>query len=339
MTEPPSHPFAGRRTRVLGMEDVRRLLGVREAIDVQRTAFLAHAAGRTAVAPNAWLRLPGERRGWLKLLAGYDEDTSALGVKVLARFPENPSGANLGSVVLLFDDGDGFPLAVLDGVYLTAVRTGAGGALAVETLAREDARTVGLVGSGVVARFTLEAVHAVRPDLRSLRVASRSERRRDAFVAWARDRLGIEAEPASSVGEATDDADIVVTATNAESPILLPGHVSPGQLVLAMGIRYEVHPEVVRDSFVVADGRQEARREGKFSVALATGLVGADDLRVELGEVLSGTATVRPGPDDVVMFDSSGVAVQDVDVARLAWGRAEAEGVGTLVDLGLEGSP
>ena len=87
------HPFAGRRTRVLSLEEVRSLLTIEEAIEVQRAAFIALARGKTAAAPNSWLRLPGERRGWLKLLAGYDETGHGLGVKVLARFPENPPGS------------------------------------------------------------------------------------------------------------------------------------------------------------------------------------------------------------------------------------------------------
>jgi hypothetical protein len=85
--ETVAHPFSGRRTRVLGMEDVRKLLDVDTALDIQRNAFIALARGQTVAAPNAWLRLPGERRGWLKLLAGYDASRGGLGVKVLARFP------------------------------------------------------------------------------------------------------------------------------------------------------------------------------------------------------------------------------------------------------------
>ena len=124
------NPFVGRHTRILGMEEVRKLLGMEEALEVQRKAFIALAEGRTVTAPNSWLRLPEERRGWLKLLAGHDATSAGLGVKVLARFPQNPSGANLGSLIMLFDNENGFPLAIMDGVYVTAARTGAGAGLA-----------------------------------------------------------------------------------------------------------------------------------------------------------------------------------------------------------------
>ena len=146
-----SNPFAGRRTRVLGMEEVRKLLDIKDGIDIQRHAFLHAARGDTVSAPNSWLRLPGDRRGWLKILAGYDHPMRALGVKVLARFPDNPPGANLGSILMLIDDDDGFPLAIMEASYVTAIRTGAGAALATAALARSgQSRSRGHWGGGVV---------------------------------------------------------------------------------------------------------------------------------------------------------------------------------------------
>lgn len=333
-----THPFAGRRTRVLGMEDVRQLLQIDDAIDVQRRAFLALASGTTRTAPNSWLVLPGERRGWLKLLAGYDASTAALGVKVLARFPENPPGANLGSLLILFDDSSGFPLAIMDGVYVTAARTGAGAALATEALARERAADVGLVGTGIVAWYSLLAMTRARPRLSSLRVYSRSDERREALAARARSELGLDASPVATVEAAVRGADVVVTATNSPEPVLEARHLEPGQHVNAMGIRTEIAPEALQACTVVPDGREEALRDGKFSVALAAGAVSEADLGPGLGEVLAG-ARLPARPDAVTLFDSSGVAIQDVACARFVWERAEALGVGTLADLGLDGSP
>lgn len=332
-------PFAGRRTRVLSMDDVRRLLDPREALEVQRHAFLAHASGITTVAPNAWLRLPEPRRAWLKLLAGHDPSASALGVKILARFPENPPGANLGSLVLLFDEDDGFPLAILEGAYITAVRTGAGAGLATEVLARSDARSIGLVGTGVVAWYSLMSVVLARPGLRRVTVYSRSQERREAFAARARDELGVEAVTAGSVADAVAGTDVVITASNSAAPVLMAENVEPGQLVNAMGIRFEVDPVALARCVLVVDGRQESANEGKVSVGIAAGTVTADDVRAELGEVLAGTAAVTPSNDETILFDSSGVAIQDVDAAHLVWERAEREGIGTLVDLGLASSP
>lgn len=324
------HPFAGRRTRVLSLEDVRSLLSIDEAIEVQRRAFLAIARGETAAAPNSWLRLPGERRGWLKLLAGYDATGHGLGVKVLARFPENPPGANLGSLLLLFDDANGFPLAVMDGVYITAARTGAGAALATEALAPE-ATSVGLVGTGVVAWYSLLAMRRACPRIESLKVFSRSEQRRTELAARCASDLGLKASPVATVDEAVADVDVIVTATNSPEPVLFPRHLSSGVHLNAMGIRTEIAPETTAACVVIGDGREETIGDGKFSVAIAADIVTADNLGPELGAVLdSGRPTTEGKP---TMFDSSGVALQDVTCARFVWERAQQEGVGALVDI------
>lgn len=334
-----AHPFAGRRTRILGMEDVKALLDMERALEIQRAAFIAEASGRTVAAPNSWLRLPGgERRGWLKLLAGYDSDTSALGVKVLARFPDNPPGANLGSLLMLFDDRNGFPLAIMDSVYITAIRTGAGAGLAAQTLAPSDARRVGLLGTGVVAWYSLVALRRTNPSLKELRVFSRSLERREEFAARVRRELGLQAHAVATVEEAVNMAELIVTATNSPQPVLQDVHVAPGVLVLAMGIRTEVAPDLTARCIVVADGVDEAVADGKFSVAVAAGAAGAADIGPSLGAVLrDGSPPRRPG--DRVMFDSSGVAIQDVTCARYVWERAEEVDVGVSVDLGLESSP
>jgi alanine dehydrogenase len=331
------NPFAGRRMRVLGMEEVRKLLDIDDCIDIQRRAFLDAARADTVTAPNSWLRLPGDRRGWLKLLAGYDAPMGALGVKVMARFPNNPPGANVGSILMLFDDDNGFPLAIMEASYVTAIRTGAGAALATAALARPEAASVGLVGTGVVAWYSLVAMARVRRDLQELCVYSRSNERRKAFAARARDELRMEARPVARVEDAVSGADVVITATNSPEPVLLADHLERDQHINAMGIKTEIDPFALARCLVVGDGREETLSDGKFSVALAAGAVTADELGPDLGAVLQGASIETDKP--ATMFDSSGVAIQDVTCARWVWERAEELGVGVLVDLGLDGSP
>jgi len=151
------HLFAGRKTLILSMAEVKRLLTVSEGIELQRIAFEDHAQGNAWNAPSTWLRV-NKHSGWMKLLAGFVDRTDAMGMKVLARYPKNPPGQNLGSLLILFDPTSGFPLAIFDSIYITGVRTGAGGGLASQYCARPDATTVGILGSGVQARFTMLAI-------------------------------------------------------------------------------------------------------------------------------------------------------------------------------------
>jgi alanine dehydrogenase len=323
-----------RATRILGMEHIRALLSLEDAIEIQRDAFVALARGETLAAPNSWLRLPPDRGGWLKLMAGYDGSSGGLGVKVLARFPHNPPGANLGSLIVVFDPDDGFPLAIMDGVYITALRTGAGAGLATAALAPAEARSLGLVGSGVVAWHSLAAIRLACPGITSVRVHSRSERRRGELADRIARELGLAAAPAASVAEAVAGADVVVSATNSPGPVLAANDLEPGQHINAMGIKTELAPEAVRRCRVFPDGREETLADGKFSVALAAGTVGAADLGPDLGSVLAGREPGRTDAEQITMFDSSGVALQDVACARAVWERAEREELGVLVDIG-----
>ncbi|MDO8212519.1 ornithine cyclodeaminase family protein [Conexibacter sp. CPCC 206217] len=321
-------------TRILGMPDVRHLLSVEAAIDLQRDAFLALGRGLTQAAPSAWLRLPGEQRGWLKLLAGWDGSSGGLGVKVLARFPKNPPGRNLGSLLLLFDDEDGTPLAIMDSVYITAVRTAAGAAVATEALARPGAtRSLGMVGTGALAWYAVLAHKARFPALESVRVTSRSPVRREAFAQRVREQLGIDANAVATTAEATAGAEIVVTATNSPVPVVRREHLEPGQHVNAIGIRTELESDLLAACRVIGDGREETLHDGKFAVALEAGTVTADDLGPDLGAVLDGTVG-RRDDDEITLFDSSGVAIQDIVCAVHVWRAAEREGIGVLADLG-----
>lgn len=329
------NPFAGRRTRMLSADDVRSLLSVRETLDVQRQAFTALAKGTVTAVPNSWLRLPDQerRRGWIKVLASHESSSASLGVKVLARFADNPPGANLGSLVLLFDDEDGFPLAVMDGTVLTGLRTGAGAGLAAEALSSPAVTMVGVIGTGAVARDSLASVLTVRPSIRQVTVYSRSLERRQQFATWAGESLGVEATAAEDVGAAIRDAEILITATNSPEPVLLPEHVSPGQLVAAMGIRTELDPALTASSWAIPDGVDEAVADGKISIAIDAGLMTAGDVGPQLGAVLLDPPS--DPPDRVVVFDSSGVGVQDVTMAHVAWQRAADRDLGQLVDFGL----
>jgi ornithine cyclodeaminase/alanine dehydrogenase-like protein (mu-crystallin family) len=283
-------------------------------------------------APNAWLRMPEPRRAWLKLLAGHEATSGALGVKILARFPEAPPGQNLGSLVALFDDGTGFPLALLDGVYITAARTGAGAALAAQAAA-PDARRVALVGTGVVGWYSLAAMAETLEGLESVVVTSRSAERRQGLARRIEEELGLRATAEADLDAAAEGADVLITATNAPGPVVAERHLPEGGLVLAMGIRHELEPAAIAACRVVPDGLEEAIGDGKFSVAIAAGAVTAQEIGPQLGAVLAGDTPVRAAEGETVLFDSSGVAVQDIVCARAAWLAAEERDVGVLVDL------
>lgn len=318
-------------TLVLGYDEVRSLLDVPTVLEQQRRVFIELAEGRATISPNLWLRPPLESRGWLKILAGYDPESHALGSKIVARFPENPPGTNLGAIIVLFDDTSGFPVAIVDGVYITALKTASGAALATEVLARGDSKSVGVVGSGVLAWWSLAFLAVACPALRAVSICSRSPQRREAFAARAHEELGYDTYQVATVEEATRDADVIVTATNSPDHVLLKEHIRPGQHINAMGIRSEIAPDVMAAAKVFPDGRSESLADGKFSEAVAAGAVRMDDLGPTLGDLLSGREPGRIDDTEITLFDSSGVAIQDLVCAQAAVELARAAGVGTEV--------
>lgn len=164
-------------------------------------------------------------------------------------------------------------------------------------------------------------------------VYSRSAERREAFAKRVSDEVGIEAVAVDTVDAAVADADVIVTATNSPEPVLMRGHLQPGQHIVAIGIRSEIEPAAIAACHVFGDGREEALHDGKFSVAVAAGAVTAEELGPELGEVLDGRARGREDDTQITMFDSSGVAIQDVVCARHAWESAVRLGLGTVVSF------
>lgn len=337
--EPPEHIFAGRKTLIISMTEIKSLMSMRECIDIQAAIFRSSSSGEALVAPNTWLRLKDGAR-WMKLLAGYiSGKDEAMGVKVLARFPRNPPGMNIGSIVALFDPNDGFPLAIMDGVYFTAIRTGAAGGLSCLYCARKNAARVGIIGSGVQARFNLYALRQLIPQVDQGFVFSRSEQSRLNFVETMRRESGIALRPVASVEEAVSEADIIITATNSPQPVLLQKHLKPGQHIVAVGIKTEVEPSILKAARVIGDGIQTAKEDGKFSVALKLGLVSESDLTIEIGDVITGKVIGRSNDQEITFFDSSGLAVQDVICAHYVYEKAREARVGNPIDLGLAEFP
>lgn len=336
---PTEHIFAGRKTLIISMADIKALMSMRECIAIQEAVFRASSAGEAQVAPNTWLRLADGTR-WMKLLAGHvGGDREAMGMKVLARFPGNPPGMNIGSLVTLFDPADGFPLAIMDGVYFTAARTAAAGGLSCLYCARKNSTRVAIIGSGVQARFNLYAIRELLPQIDQGSVFSRSEQGRRNFVERMTRETGVALRPAASVDAAVNEADVVVTATNSPQPVLLRRHLQPGQHIVAVGIKTEVEPQILKAARVIGDGVQTAKEDGKFSVALKLGVVEEADLTIEIGDVIAGKAVGRSNDREITFFDSSGLAVQDIACAHYVYQKARQQGIGNAIDLGLAELP
>lgn len=311
--------------RLLNRPEVERLLEVDALLDALEVAFRKLSAGEASVPPRNAAVSAG---GMLAAMPGHLPG-AGMEVKLVSVFPGNhrlglPSHQAL---IALFDEGDGSPQALMDGTAITALRTGAAAALSVRLLARPDARVLAVLGAGVQGGSHLACVPRTR-SFSEIRVASRRPEHAEAL---ARQFPG--AHAIASFQEAVAGADVVCCCTDASEPILHRAWLSPGAHVTSVGASRrgpELAPDVVRADVLCV----ESRAAFLPYPAGAIELQGMDpQSAVELGELLSGARPGRAGDQELTVYKSMGHAVEDLAAARLVFDRAQAENVGTLIDL------
>ncbi|WP_138007470.1 ornithine cyclodeaminase family protein [Halalkalirubrum salinum] len=237
----------------------------------------------------------------------------------------------------LFDAESGEPIALLDGASMNPYKTGAAGGVGVDALAREDATVAGIIGSGAQARGQLKAIAAVR-DLQVVRVFSPTREHREAFATDLSAELNLDVQAVDSSAEAAGGADIVVTATNASSPVIDRDTIDPGTHITAMGQynpnKHELDAETIADSVYVPDIAARATKDaGSFINAIDAGLVDEGHIHGDLGDVLAGAAPGRQSDEEITVFDSGGTGIETVAAAYMLYQKAIDAGLGTTIDF------
>jgi ornithine cyclodeaminase len=314
------------KLRLLNQQEVERLLDMASCIDLMEAALRALSRGDAVVPLRNKVMLP-DRTGLLGMMPGYLGDPKSLGLKVVTVFHGNHD-AGLPShqgVVMLFDVASGAPLGLFDAAAITAIRTAAASGAATRALARADAGDLALLGSGVQARTHLDAMRAVRR-LRRVRVWSRTDAHARAFAERESRRIGIPVESTSSAEVAVRGADLVCTTTAAKEPILF-----------AVGSSFasnrELDAAAVKRARLFTDCRESALNEaGDFLIAKREGAIGDDHLLGELGEVLLGKIPGRRTPDEITLYKSLGIAVEDLAAAHFLLNRANESNAGALIE-------
>jgi ornithine cyclodeaminase/alanine dehydrogenase-like protein (mu-crystallin family) len=317
---------------VLGYDDVARLLPMEECIEVMEEALAALARGEMEM-PLRYVFRPESANGLMGLMPSYrGGERPAYALKALNVIPDNPRLRGLDAHqggVLLSDGETGEPVAFLNASAITEIRTAAVSAVATRALARANARELAILGAGVQARSHLEAMRAVR-DFERVRIYSRTPEHARALA---------EEGGADAVGsgeEAVRGADVVVTVTSSPEPVLERDWLKSGAHVNAVGAclphMRELDTQTIADAAFFTDRRESAENEaGDFVLARAEGAIGPEHIRAELGEVLAGMAPGRGSADELTVFESLGIAIEDLAAADHVVRRARVEGVGAEV--------
>ncbi len=326
-------------TRILTKAHLQQVIDVREVIDVVERAFAHFEQGKAVVPGRTAIHVP-EHDGLCLVMPGYLSESGALGVKLVTVYPGNPGRyglPNVLGVLVLLDHRTGQPICIMDATYLTAVRTGAACAAATRHLARHDAHSLAVIGTGAQAEAIATAICAVRDiqEIKAFSVAPQSSR--DAFCTSVGERTGIRVMLTDSAECAVKDSDIVVVATSSHTPVISGSWLKPGAHINAIGNHHpdsrELDSDTVKRSIVVCDDIWACLQEaGDLILPMEAGEVGRDHFKLSLGQVVLGGLPDR-GPDDITLFKSVGLSIQDMSAALYAYNAAMASGIGTDIEL------
>lgn len=319
----------------LGDKEVKQLLIMAEALEAVEEAFKQHGLGMVQMPSKLYLTFK-KHSGDLRAMPAYLEDLDIAGVKIVNVHPANPAKGlpTVMAVLVLNDPATGAPVALMDGTYLTDVRTGAAGGVAVKYLARRDSHVVGLIGAGRQARTQLLAIAEVI-NVRKVKVASKS---REGALKYIKEmKRVVKAEFEVCDLKNACNCDILATTTPVREPIVRAEWIQEGTHINAIGAdaagKEELDPSVLKKSKIVVDDLPQASHSGEVNVPLSMGLIGLEDIHGGLGKVITGEIKGRTRDADITIFDSTGLAIQDVAVGNLVYKKALRQKLGTELTL------
>lgn len=327
---------------LISKEEVENLLDLDDLVDVLASAMAELSAGDISMVPRTAVRIP-ERDALLAQMSCHVPALGILESKLVSVFPTN-AGSDIPThqaIIAVFDPEKGTPLAIMDGAYITETRTAAGSALATRLLSREDSKVLAVLGSGVQARAHARAIPRVR-NVQEVVVAGRDLEKAKAFAGELESELGLTVRATATFGEAIEAADIVCACTHSPEPVVRRGWVKPGTHINSVGVNpagREIDADTVRDSLVVVEDKSAALASpggvgaNDLAWAIRDSVITEDHIHTEIGNLVSGATTGRTFPDQITLYKSVGVAVQDAAAASVVLRAAQAAGVGVDIPI------
>jgi alanine dehydrogenase len=327
------------KTLLLKKEEVRGLISMKEVIGTVEEAYKAFNSGEVVQPGYFGIHLPPPR-GEIDFKLGYHKAGEVISMKASSGgFIDNPvlHGVPNGmGTILLFDARSCALACVMDGSLITGLRTGASGAVSVRALARKDAKTITCIGTGNQARMQIRAIKEVMK-IERIHAWSRSPDTLSRFKADIEIELGIPVVMADSKRGAVEQADILVTTTRGKGPLVEAGWVKPGTHIVAIGTdqrgKQELDPEIFRNAKIVNDSIEQCVEKGETWHPLDKNIISRDDIHAEIGEILLGRKPGRENDEEVTIFDSTGMAIQDNTTSARIYRNALDRGIGTFFEF------
>ena len=325
---------------LLDRATIEGLLDMKEAIELMEQAFGELGNGAVDM-PQRLTITDTDRAGWTAVMPASLKDTGALGVKTVTVFRNNPAKHGTPSTlatILLLDRETGQPLSVMDGGYITAMRTGAVSGLATRYLAREDATVAGVIGTGEQARTQLWAMCTERPITRAVCFSTSSYERQQAFARDMGQLTDIPTETVNTARQVVEEAEVLALATTSREPVVKGEWLKPGMHINGIGAHTpqtrELDTEAVLRSKVVCDLLSACMAEaGDLLIPISEGAFNQGMVHGDLGEIVTGRKAARQNSQEITLFKSVGLSVQDVATAHYVYRKAVEQGVGILFDF------
>ncbi len=327
-------------TLILTDDEVKQLLEMPEVLNAVEGAFREKGLGKVQMPPKVYMFYK-EYNGDLRVMPSYLESLDVSAVKIVNVHPQNKRKYGLPTVmavVLLIDPKTGFPLSIMGGSWLTAMRTGAAGGVAAKYLAREDSEIICFIGAGTQARTQLMALSIVLKNIKTIKVYDLVEEASKLFADYASKIInGVKVEICDSPRDAVSNADVVVTVTPSRQPIVMSNWIGKGVHFNCIGAdapgKEELDPNILLRAKIVVDDMEQAIHSGEVNVPIAKGILRKDQIYGEIGEVITGIKKGRETRDEVTVFVSTGLAIQDAVTAKLAYDKAMSKGLGRRLRL------
>jgi alanine dehydrogenase len=327
------------KTLILSEKAVKKLLSLEEVIDAVESAFRMKGLGHAQMPPKQYLFME-KYNGDLRTMPAYLEETDAVAVKVVNSHPENRKYGlpTVMATIILVDPKTGAPEAIMGGTRVTALRTGAAGAIAAKYLANPNPKTVGIVGAGTQARTQLMGLQLVFKTIEEVRVWDRTE---EAALKYAEEMKSEYNQDfiysVKSVRNAVQGADIIVTATPSREPLVSAEWVDEGTHINCIGAdapgKQELDSAILVKSKIVVDDWSQSCHGGEINVPLAKGIIKERDVWGDICEIVAGLKQGRMSPDEITVFTSTGLAIQDAAAAKLAYQKAVKQHIGKQTDI------
>ena len=322
--------------KLLTQDEIKNLITVQEAVNAVEQSFRLMADGK-ALHPNKRIF---HSYGWnlasIFAISGADTTTNTMILKTLSMNWTNPELRKIPhmyGLIFLCELQSGVPKCIMDATYLTNIRTGAIAGVGAKYLARKESRTLAVIGSREIARFATLAVKFVLPDLFKINVYSRSKTNREKFAKEMMSIIGVDVSSADSVASAVSGADVIITATSSEEPLLSYPMLGTGAFVASLGSTNEVDPLLLKTVKLVPEALEECSERGRTGIAMRKGVISDEDVHGQLCDIVSGKVSGRTSDEQTFLLDSIGLAIEDICVANIVLSKAEKVGIGSELNL------